>query len=98
MRSLVKIGSISEDRIKSFKKSIKTISTELSVDYYKVCNGGMNKDDFLNRYGHLRPSSYDIMSPTYLEREYLFDGNPSKPALHEILNYQTMRLLKLIRL
>lgn len=78
LKSLVDVKVISPKRVSLFKKSVKTISTDLAKDYYKVCTNKIDKKIFLNKYGHLRPSSYDIMSPTYKERKYLFDGDPKK--------------------
>ena len=34
----------------------------------------LSKEKFISRYGHLRPSSYDILSPNYSNRDDLFEG------------------------
>ena len=86
LRSAVACHAISEERVSSFKRSIKTISSEMSNDFYKVCTDLMDKEIFLLKYGHLRPSSYDILSPSYANREDLFNGNPQKPKQHHTFN------------
>ena len=86
LRSAIACGVIEEERVKLFKRSVKTISSEMSDDFYDVCNGSMDKDKFLEKFGHLRPSSYDILSPNYKNRKDLFNGTPQKPELHHKFN------------
>ena len=86
LRSAIACGVIEEERVKLFKRSVKTISSEMSDNFYDVCNGSMDKYKFLEKFGHLRPSSYDILSPNYKNREDLFNGAPQKPELHHKFN------------
>lgn len=79
LRSAVNMGAISVERLSLFKKSFRTVAGEMSEDFFKVCQGIMKKSDFLEIYGHLRPSSYDILSPRYLDRQDLFEGHPKIP-------------------
>ncbi len=74
IQSILKKGLLTKDRIDEFKKSIRTISGEMSLDYISVNNGDMSKSEYLNKYGHLRPSSYDILSPNYNNRTDIFEG------------------------
>jgi hypothetical protein len=74
LRSAVNNSVISEDRLKEFKRSIITVAGDMSHDFYKVLNSEISKVEFLKKYGHLRPSSYDILSPNYSNREDLFNG------------------------
>ena len=80
LRSAINKNIISAERVALFKRSFRTIAGEMSEDFFKVCNGTLDKNSFLNIYGHLRPSSYDILSPRYKDRKDLFDGSPQKPA------------------
>ena len=80
LRSAVKRGALSEDRLLKLRRSIRTIAGEMSEKFYKVCVGDLNKSVFLKEYGHLRPSSYDVLSPRYIDRKNLFDGIPQKPS------------------
>ncbi|WP_421901386.1 PEP-utilizing enzyme [Maridesulfovibrio sp.] len=73
-RSLVAESAISAERISDFKKSVETVSGQMSSDYRQVCLGQKNEQFFLERYGHLRPGTYDILSPRYADRENLFAG------------------------
>lgn len=75
LRSAVSRGAITAERVQAFKKSIRTISGELSDDFGKVCSNAMERDAFMRKYGHLRPGSYDILSPRYADRKHLFNGS-----------------------
>ncbi|MDR1159711.1 MAG: hypothetical protein LBK69_03695 [Syntrophomonadaceae bacterium] len=81
LRSAVARGAISAERAQDFKTGVRTITKEMSEDFYKVNVNEMGQGEFLSKYGHLRPSSYDILSPCYKNREALFSGNPLKPHL-----------------
>jgi hypothetical protein len=74
LRSLISNNAISNERIAKFKTSFHTISGEMTYDFEKVLSSEISKEKYLLKYGHLRPSSYDILSPTYSEREDLFNG------------------------
>ncbi len=79
LRSAVKRGAIDAGRVSLFRRSIRTVAGELSEDFYRVATGTLDKETFLERYGHLRPNSYDIMSPRYRDRKDLFGGAPRQP-------------------
>lgn len=72
LRTAVVRGAITSERLASFRKSVKTISTELARDFRDVCIGKKDSSSFMAKYGHLRPGSYDILSPRYLDRHNLF--------------------------
>ena len=78
LRSAVKNNVLSEERLNLFRRSVKTVSGEMSSDYTKVKNGTLSKSRYLRKYGHLRPSSYDILSPNYNNRSTLFDGSEQR--------------------
>ncbi len=66
---------LSSDRLIEFKKSVKTVASEMSNDFFSVSLKKMSKQKFIELYGHLRPSSYDIMSDSYADRPDIFEGN-----------------------
>lgn len=77
LKTAVMAGAISQERVAQFKRSIRTISGRLSQDFMEVCNGQRSSRSFINQYGHLRPGSYDILSPRYADRENLFNASSS---------------------
>ncbi|MDC0859204.1 PEP-utilizing enzyme [Candidatus Pelagibacter sp.] len=62
LNSIEEIGAINKEEKIKFLANIKTITTELKKDFKKL-----NKRNFLNKYGHLRPGTYDINSKNYRE-------------------------------
>ena len=77
LKSLVSIGIFSNENYDSFLGSLSTVSGHLSRDKEML-----DKETFLAQYGHLRPGTYDILSPRYDEEpELYFDWN-KKPNEH----------------
>ncbi len=60
LRSLVASGALSNEDYQAFLASLNTVSGEIADDFKNL-----TKSAFLNRYGHLRPGTYDICSPRY---------------------------------
>jgi phosphohistidine swiveling domain-containing protein len=63
LQSLVKVGVLNEDEYDRFISSLNTVSSNMTSDYKSF-----NYGDFLEKYGHLRPGTYDILSPRYDEK------------------------------
>ena len=59
LQSLVNVGVFTNYDYDRFMSSISTVTSSLSSI------GAKFKDEFLKKYGHLRPRTYDIMSPRY---------------------------------
>ncbi|MDB4785499.1 PEP-utilizing enzyme [Akkermansiaceae bacterium] len=74
LRSAVKKKAITEKRLIEFRRSIVTVAGEMTHDFGLVFNKELTETEYLSKYGHLRPSSYDILSPNYSNRKDLFDG------------------------
>jgi hypothetical protein len=69
LNSLVAVGAIDAAQREHFLAGLDTVSTRLARDLR-----GLPRDEFLARYGHLRPGTYDILSPRYDEApERYFD-------------------------
>lgn len=76
LKSLVSVGVFSQADYDAFIGSVSTVSGELARD-----RAMLDKAMFLSRYGHLRPGTYDILSPRYDEMpELYFDWNHRPPA------------------
>jgi len=71
LRSLVTTGVFSRKDYDAFMSSLTTVSGQLGRD-----RATLDKTTFLSRYGHLRPGTYDILSPRYDEAaDQYFDWN-----------------------
>jgi len=73
LKSLVAVGVFSEHDYDSFMGGLNTVSSQLARDL-----GGMERASFLSRYGHLRPGTYDILSPRYDEAPEKYFGGKQK--------------------
>ena len=66
---MVKCEILSEQDYQLFMNGINTVSSNLNEDYRQL-----SKQGFLQKYGHLRPGTYDITSKRYDESpETYFD-------------------------
>ncbi len=65
LRSLVSRGVISSDEQEAFLASLETVSGTMQEDAARVARGGLDWQEFIDRYGHLRPGTYDINSAHY---------------------------------
>ena len=77
LKSLVSVGIFSQNDYDAFISSVTTVGGQLVHD-----RATLDQSTFLSRYGHLRPGTYDILSPRYDEKpELYFDWNqhPSEP-------------------
>jgi hypothetical protein len=76
LKSLVAVWVFSQADYDAFIGSVSTVSGQLARD-----RATLDKATFLARYGHLRPGTYDILSPRYDEApELYFDWNQRPPA------------------
>jgi adenylylsulfate kinase-like enzyme len=75
LQSLVEVGIITADEAATFMASVDTVGSRIGQDFAQL-----PKADFLARYGHLRPGTYDILSPRYDEAPDLyFDWSSTRP-------------------
>jgi hypothetical protein len=80
LKSLVAVGVFSQEDYDAFMGGVTTVSGQLARD-----RGILDKSTFLSRYGHLRPGTYDILSPRYDESpELYFDWTQRPPAEEEV--------------
>ncbi len=65
LRSLERKGVITEAQHTRFLNSLETVAREFEHDGYRVATGDIDFDAYVDRYGHLRPGTYDITSSHY---------------------------------
>jgi hypothetical protein len=65
LRSAQRIGLLAEGRVDAFLRSVRTVGHEFVTDAYRVKTGTMPFAEFVRCYGHLRPGTYDLLSPAY---------------------------------
>ncbi|MDE6844709.1 MAG: phosphoenolpyruvate synthase [Lachnospiraceae bacterium] len=76
LRSFVTIGIISQEEYDAYMNSLETINKKMNRDLRRYSKDELNKKEFLDKYGHIRPGTYDIMSKRYDEAfdEYFEKG------------------------
>jgi hypothetical protein len=76
LRSLVEMEVLSANEAATFMASVDTVGSRIGRDFAQL-----PKTDFLARYGHLRPGTYDILSPRYDDAPDLyFDWSTAQPT------------------
>lgn len=91
LRSACRRGAISTERLQLWKRSLHTVTTDLTTDYAAVFAGTQPADHFLARFGHLRPGTYDITSLRYDERHDLFataSGSNELESVHATRGFE----------
>ncbi|MFZ0311274.1 MAG: adenylyl-sulfate kinase [Candidatus Korobacteraceae bacterium] len=79
LQSFVEVGVFNAQEVATFMASVDTVGSRIGQDF-----AHLPKADFLARYGHLRPGTYDILSPRYDEAPDLyFDWSSARPAAPE---------------
>lgn len=80
LRSLVARGILPTDQADRFMRSIRTVAADVVDAMAGVASGRVSQSEFLDRYGHLRPGTYDILSWRYDERPDLYLGQATRNA------------------
>lgn len=83
LNALVTMGILNPQERSAFLNSLNTVSKALSRDLHALSQGQMGREVFLEKYGHLRPGTYDILSPRYDQAFEMYFGNPSPPLAEE---------------
>ncbi|WP_440651967.1 PEP/pyruvate-binding domain-containing protein [Candidatus Pelagibacter sp. HIMB1495] len=96
LKSFVHSNIFTNEQYDKFLKSINTVSKQLSNDFKFL-----KKKEFLKIYGHLRPGTYDILSPRYDESyEMYFDSknnfNVTENNSFKFSKFQKQQISKLI--
>jgi len=77
LQSLVAVGVLSPEERATFMASVDAIGSRIGRDFAQL-----SKEEFLARYGHLRPGTYDLLSPRYDEAPDLyFDWASPRPPV-----------------
>ncbi len=92
INSFVDKGIFSKQERLNFLSSIRTVVSELNNDLLKL-----NKKEFIIKYGHLRPSTYDINSINYKDgyKFYFSDKNKIKEYKRNIFYFSHRQIEKI---
>ena len=97
LNSLVEKNILTKDERLLFLSSIKTVVSEMNLDLDKL-----TKFEFIKKYGHLRPSTYDINSINYEEGYNVYFANTKKikrtKKTFRLKNWQKKSIKKLLKI
>jgi choline kinase len=65
LKSLVARGVLTEAEYHDLRAGMPTITTQVSQDLKRLSAGAVTREAVLRLYGHLRPGTYNILSPSY---------------------------------
>ncbi len=68
LRGLQRRDIISSTEAAAFQQSVPTVATDFLNDVHQHSKGEVDEELLRNRYGHLRPGTYDILSLRYDQR------------------------------
>ena len=97
LNSMTKKGIIEKREKDLFFQNLKSITSEIIKDK------NLSKEKFCKKYGHLRPSTYDILSKNYRENyNLLFKSEPKKTKKNDIKKFtlskkSKLRIIKFIK-
>ena len=74
LKSLQKQGYLDSSFVENFMNSISSPLSEIQDDMNAVINNKLSKKQFLKKYGHLRPGTYDITARRYDIQKKFFDN------------------------
>jgi len=79
LKSFVNIGILSDEKRLAFLKSFSTVAGEFSNDKHLFNEAHLTLADLVDKYGHLRPGTYDITTTAYWEdpEHYLISDTAS---------------------
>ncbi len=80
LKSLVKQGTLSQDRMLEFQGSIPTIAS----DFQTALSNNSSIKELIKKFGHLRPGTYDVNQLAYWEKpDFYFIRNEQSKETHE---------------
>ena len=82
LRSLITREVFTEVETDALLRSLHTVARDLTEDARRLALKEIPLATFLERYGHLRPGTYDILSPRYDQRQDLFTGAAPSAQAH----------------
>jgi len=65
LESLKRLEIFDDSDVSAFHASTETVASKLVQDMSKLADSAVEKKKFVDKYGHLRPGTYDILSPSY---------------------------------
>lgn len=88
LNSFVDLQILSTEEKNQYMNSLNTVAKQLGTDFDGIKNGTLSQEKFLEQYGHLRPGTYDILSPRYDEAYSLYFESANAESNHAIEHFE----------
>ena len=96
LESLVFIGVISPMQLERFKSSINSVASEFVEDLSKFSENEIDYEILMEKYGHLRPGTYNIESPRYDQMDKFSRVESSRRNISsKIFEFEPAELVKI---
>ncbi|MEW6999749.1 PEP-utilizing enzyme [Colwelliaceae bacterium BS250] len=94
LKAFVESGLLTDKRRLEFLNSFTTVAGEFSKDKYKHAKGDIKLQDLIDKYGHLRPGTYDVTAQAYWEdpSRYLISENDANQHQEGDFSFTEMEL------
>ena len=92
LKSLVVEKKLTQRSYESFMNSIETVITKFQTDLESYNTKKISKKNFLEKYGHLRPGTYDITAKRYDQNESFFSNMNSLKTKRAKIDYKKLSI------
>lgn len=80
LKSLVKTGVLSQDRMLEFQASVPTVASDFQS---ALVDNNVSTEDLIRQFGHLRPGTYDVNQTAYWENPTFYFLRSKQPHLEQ---------------
>ena len=94
LRNLVDMEYLSEARMMEFLNSFETVAGEFESDRNRYHNNLLAEEELIEKYGHLRPGTYEITTQAYWEDKERFMLNGNAGMKENSLNKRIFKFTK----
>ncbi|MEX1199310.1 MAG: PEP/pyruvate-binding domain-containing protein, partial [Methylophaga sp.] len=88
LMSLNHRGILSMEDIHHIQSGVRTVASELVEDMHHLQSGTLGREEFMSRYGHLRPGTYDILSRRYDQMPDFGMNDAREPAIKDVERFE----------
>jgi phosphohistidine swiveling domain-containing protein len=96
LKSLVSTNVLSDNRRLEFLKSFDTVAGVFEKDKHQHACGKLSLEDIVQKYGHLRPGTYEITTSAYWEnpQHYITSNNDgSEPTVEQAFEFTNQEII-----
>lgn len=97
LNSLVKTEHVTQNFVNSVMSSICSPLSEFQDDLMNYLDKKISLETFLEKYGHLRPGTYDITAPRYDKKSSYFNLKFTKPHVLDVTQADNSAIEKILQ-